>query len=282
MKKLSLLAVSLSAILWGGIGMLSCGVAVWAQSPSQPPSDQAAAVDPAAAANTQKARATLDAMVQALGGPRWLAMQNVYIEGRVSGFYQGKPTGAISDFHQWRTPAGEERVELGKKHDDVEIFIGQDCWEITYKGKKALPKEICDDSLRRKAHTIDVAVRTWLKDPNTILISEGQTLSERHLTDQVTLISASNDSITIQIDAETHLPRSRTFQWRDPIYKDKNEEREEYDDYHTIDGIPTPYSITRFHNGDANSQRYVYKAAYNVALPPDAFNPDAAVSKIKK
>jgi hypothetical protein len=84
------------------------------------------------------------------------------------------------------------------------------------------------------------------------------------------------------MDAETHLPRSRTFQWRDPLYKDKNEEREEYDDYHTIDGIPTPYSITRFHNGDVTSQRYLYKAAYNVPLPPDAFNVDAAAAKVKK
>ncbi len=246
------------------------------------PAQSADQSDAAAKANEQKARAALDAMVKALGGPQWLALQNTYLEGRVSGFYQGKPTGAITDFHQWRTPLGDERVELGKKHDDIEIFTGQECWETTYKGKKALPKEICDDALRRKAHTIDVAVRLWLKDPNTILISEGQSLSERHLTDQVTLISASNDSITIQMDAETHLPRSRTFQWRDPLYKDKNEEREEYDDYDVIDGIPTPYSITRFHNGDVTSQRYLYKAAYNVPLPPDAFNVDAAAAKVKK
>jgi hypothetical protein len=274
MKKIPVLTGAL-------LGMLLCsGVAV-AQTAAQPPAGTAAGSSEERA-NAVKARATLDAMVRALGGQQWLALQNVYMEGRVSGFYQGKPTGAISDFHQWRTPSGEERVELGKKHDDIEIFAGEQCWEATYKGKKPLPKEICEDFLRRRDHSIDVAVRSWLKNPNTILISEGQTLSERHLTDQVTLISPANDSITIQIDAETHLPSSRTFQWRDPLYKDKNEEREEYDDYHTIDGIPTPFSITRFHNGDANSQRYLYKAAYNVPLPPDAFNADAAAARVKK
>jgi hypothetical protein len=284
MKKIAILAGTLLGMLLGG------GVAV-AQAGSQPPAGQPppgqAATGPGAGsseerANVDKARAILNAMVRALGGAQWLAQQNVYMEGRVSGFYQGKPTGAISDFHQWRTPSGEERVELGKKHDDIEVFAGQQCWEITYRGKKPLPKEICDDFLRRKAHSIDVAIRYWLKDPNTILISEGQTLSERHLTDQVTLISPANDSITIQIDAETHLPSSRTFQWRDPLYKDKNEEREEYDNYHTIDGIPTPFSITRFHNGDENNLRSLYKAAYNVPLPQDAFNADAAAAKVKK
>jgi hypothetical protein len=274
MKKIPVLAGAL-------LGVLLCGVAAGVRAAGQTSQEQVSGSSEERA-NADKARATLDAMVRALGGPQWLALQNVYMEGRVSGFYQGKPTGAISDFHQWRAPSGEERVELGKKHDDIEIFAGEQCWEATYRGKKPLPKEICDDFLRRRNHSIDIAVRSWLKNPNTILISEGQTLSERHLTDQVTLISPANDSITIQIDAETHLPRSRTFQWRDPLYKDKNEEREEYDDYHTIEGIPTPFSITRFHNGDENSQRYLYKAAYNVPLPPDAFNVDATAAKVKK
>jgi len=233
-------------------------------------------------ANQQKARNLLNAMVQAMGGDRWLSLQNSYYQGRVSGFYQGKPTGAIEDFFQWRTPNGDERVEYSKKHDDVVIFTADQCWEATYQGKKPLPKDICEDYLRRRAHSIDVAVRVWLKDPNTILIYEGQTLSERHLTDQVSLISSSNDSVTIQMDSETHLPRSRSFQYRDPVYKDKNEEREEYDNYQNLDGIPTPFSITRFKNADMTSQRFLYKAAYNVPLPPDAFNIDAAAAKVKK
>jgi hypothetical protein len=233
-------------------------------------------------ANEKKARAAIDAMVRALGGPLWLSMQNVYLEGRVSGFYQGKPTGAIDNFYTWRTPQGEERTDISKKHDDVVIIAGQSCWEATYKGKKALPKDVCDDALRRREHSIDTAIRVWLKDPNTILISDGQTLAERHLADQVTLISPSNDSITIQMDADTHLPLSRTFKWRDPLYKDKNEEREEYDDYHTIQGIPTPFTVTRFHNGDMISQRFLYKAAYNVTLPPDGFDIDAIAAKVKK
>ncbi|MGB0125097.1 MAG: hypothetical protein WA419_06520 [Silvibacterium sp.] len=233
-------------------------------------------------ASTRKARASLQAMLAALGGPQWLAIQNVYTYGRASGFYQGKPTGEISDYYDWRTPSGQERIEAGKKHDDVEIFTGNDCWEATYRGKKALPKEICDDFLRRRDHSLDVALRVWMNDPQTIFIDDGQTLSERHLTDQVTLINAQNDSITIQMDTETHLPRSRTFQWRDPVYQDKNTEREEYDNYHTVDGFPTPFSITRFHNGDMTSQRFIYKAAYNSPLPQDAFNIDATAARTKK
>ena len=55
----------------------------------------------AAAENQQKARATLDAMVTALGGEKWLTLANTMQHGRTSGFYQGKPTGIISDFYEY-------------------------------------------------------------------------------------------------------------------------------------------------------------------------------------
>lgn len=233
-------------------------------------------------ANAAKARAELEAMLQAMGGQRWLSLQNIFYYGRVSGFYEGKPTGAIQDYYEWITPSGQERVEYGKKHDDINIYTGDKCWEATYLGKRKLPGDICQDYIRRRDHSINTALRVWMNDPRTLFIDDGQTLSERHLTDQVTLISADNESITIQIDAQTHLPRSRTFQWRDPIYHDKDTDREEYDNYHMIEGFPTAFSITRFYNGDIVSQRFLYNAAYNVKLPPNGFDIDAIAAHIKK
>ena len=52
------------------------------------------------------------------------------------------------------------------------------------------------------------------------------------------------------MDVQTHLPLSRSFQWRDPLYKDKNTDVEEYADYHDVDGFPTAFSITRVHNDE--------------------------------
>jgi hypothetical protein len=238
--------------------------------------------DAVAKANEQKARATLAAMVQALGGDRWLNLKDETFEGRTSGFYQGKPTGGISDYFDYRRLLDQERVEMGKKRDVVELFLGTAGWEVTYRGKKVLPQDIMDEYLRRRDHSVDVAIRVWLKQPGTIVIYDKQSLVERHLADQVTLISAENDSITIETDAQTHLPIRRTFQWRDPVYKDKNDESEEYDDYHVVDGIPTAFTITRFHNGDMTNQRYLYRAAYNANFPDSLFDVDATAAKIKK
>jgi hypothetical protein len=243
---------------------------------------QSADQDAIAKANEKKARATLAAMVQALGGDRWLTLKDQTYIGRTSTFYQGKPTGGIGDYFDYRRFPDQERIEFGKKQDVLEFFIGNQGWEVTYRGKRALPQDQVDDFLRRRDHSVETAVRVWLKNPNTIVIFDKQSLVERHLADEVTLINAENDSITIEMDAQTHLPLRRTFKWRDPLYKDLNEEKEEYDDYHTLDGIATAFTITRFHNDDMTNQRYIFKAAYDSNLPDSMFDVDAAATKIKK
>jgi hypothetical protein len=238
--------------------------------------------DAASKQSEQKARALLASMVKALGGDAWLHLQGYELIGRTSGFSQGKPTGDITDFFDYHAPPDKERVELGKKRQVAQIFIGDEGWEVTYRGKRAIPKDQLDDYLRRRSHSVEVVVHTWINDPKTILFYGGQETVERHLADKITLLSGTNDNLTLELDAETHLPLRRSFEWRDPVYKDKNTDTEEYDDYHNISGFPTPFAVTRIHNGDMSNQRFLYNAIYGGAIPPDMFNVDASVAKLKK
>src|SRR5258707_11659624 len=82
----------------------------------------AGAQDQDGAANQKKARATLDAMVTALGGQRWLTLTSTMQQGRTSGFYQGKPTGATSQFYEIQKFPHQTRIQLGKKRDVLEII----------------------------------------------------------------------------------------------------------------------------------------------------------------
>jgi hypothetical protein len=238
--------------------------------------------DDTAAKNTQQARTALNAMVEALGGQKWLDVKNKETVGHVAAFFQGRPdlgTTETFEYHQW---PDHDRIDVTKHRDVVEFFIGDQGWELTYLGKKAMEKDLLEDYLRRRDHSIEVAVKVWMKNPNTILIFEGQHLAERHLADQVTLISPQNEAITILMDAQTHLPLRRVFQWRDPIYHDKDTDAEEYDDYHNIDGLPTPFTISRYKNDDPTRQYYVTKVIYNQQLPPDFWDVDAVARHIKK
>ncbi|HUZ05668.1 MAG TPA: hypothetical protein VMU62_09945, partial [Acidobacteriaceae bacterium] len=104
--------------------------------------------DPTVLANQKKARQVLDATIQALGGPAWLNLQSAKIHGRSSGFYHGNPTGAIVDFWEYIQPPDKERFEFTRKKNVVQIFTGSSAWEVTYKGKHALPKEQFEEYLR--------------------------------------------------------------------------------------------------------------------------------------
>jgi len=236
----------------------------------------------AAAQNAQKARDVLNTMVQALGGDAWLNIKNQMQQGHVAAFFHGQPDLGTTDLWQYHQWPDHDRTEVTKHRDVLEFYIGRDGWEVTYRGKKPMQKDLLEDYLRRRDHSIETAVKVWLKDPNTILVYEGKTMTERHLSEQVTLISAQNEAITIQMDVQTHLPLKRSFQWRDPVYKDKNTDSEEYDDYHVVQGFPTPFSITRLRNDEMVRQYYVTKVEYNQDLAADFWDPDAAAKRVKK
>jgi hypothetical protein len=246
---------------------------------------QAAAVGSpgdAGAKNATQAHAVLDAMVKALGGQAWLNIKNIEREGQVAAFYHGHPDVGTTLYYEFHQGPDHDRIELTKHRDVVQFYVGRTGEEVTHKGKAPLPQDQVDDYLRRRDHSIETVVKTWMNDPNTILVYEGQRLAERHLADQVTLISPTNDSVTIQLDTQTHLPLRRTFEWRDPVYKDKNTDAEEYDDYHDMDGFPTPLTISRYKNDDEIRQYYLLHVKYNQELPADFWSVDAAEKRIKK
>ena len=241
----------------------------------QAPTDQEAK-------NAQQARQALDKMVQALGGQAWLDMKNQMRYGHIAAFFHGQPdpgTTEYWEYHQW---PDHDRIDFTKHRDVVQFVNGRQGWEITYRGKKAMEKDSLDDFLRRRDHSIETVVKVWLKDPNTILLYEGQRMASRHMAEQVTVISPQNDAVTIMMDVSTHLPLKRSFEWRDPVYKDKNVDAEEYDNYHTIDGLPTPLSITRSKNDEVVRQYYINKVEFNQELPADFFDVNAAEKRIKK
>lgn len=257
--------------------VLSAAVLLAAPSPARP---QAGEAD--GARNAQQARAALNAMVQALGGQAWLDMKNQMLQGYIAAFFQGNPDPGTTEFWQYHAWPDKDRIEITKHRDVLQFYLGRVGLEVTYRGKNPLPQDQVDDFLRRRDHSIETAIKVWLKDPQTILIDEGIHMVERREGEQVTLISPQNEAITIVMDTQSHLPLSSSFQWRDPVYHDKDTETEEYDDYHVVDGFPTAYSITRYKNGEMTRQYYLRSAAYNQNLPADFWDPDAASRRIKK
>ncbi len=238
------------------------------------------ATDAAAAAGQQKARAALAATIQALGGQAWLNIHTSRDHVRMAAFFQGNPTGEVADAVISRELPGKERIESDKAKV-VQIFSGSSGWEITYKGKKGLPAEQVDDHLRWEKYSLRMVLGQWAGDPATALLDEGTVQVERHLAEKITLMNAANDAVTLEVDAASHLPLRLSFAWRDRRFHDKNTDAVEYDSYHRIGGIATPFTVTRTHNGEIVLQEFLLRAEYNIALPENLFDPDYAAAHLK-
>ncbi|HEY4011027.1 MAG TPA: hypothetical protein VGM11_12815 [Acidobacteriaceae bacterium] len=237
-------------------------------------------------------RRLLDKMVEALGGAAWLGRTDYSAFGQSGTFYEGRANPYVMQFERYvrLQPFGERIIVVSKqgviipttKRDVAEIWTQDNGYEVTYKGKKELPKKDVDEFFVYQRHSLDTVMLNWLRQPGVLITYEGTDIVDRKIADKVSILTTSNDGVTLDLDETTHLPISLTFKWRDPTYKDFNTEVQQFDDYHAIEGIMTPLTLTRLHNGEMITQVYLKQVHYNVHLPEDLFDPDRPLSKSTK
>jgi hypothetical protein len=266
----------------------------WPQADGQPrnaaapPPAQSANSGPAIPAdqeNARKAKAILDQAIQALGGQTYLTIRDREQQGRGYAFHHGRPSGGGSVFWSFAEFPDKERVEITKERDIAELYVGNKAWELTYKGARPIEQKDLDDYLRRRKFSLDTLLRTWVNDPRVVLLFEGAAIAAQHPSQQVTLINSEDESVTLYLDSDTHLPVKKSFAWRDPVDKQKNLEEEVYENYRQVSGVMAPYNLTRYFNGDMASQRFLNSVTINQGLdeamfdPKSGYNPNKAPGK---
>jgi hypothetical protein len=220
--------------------------------------------------NTKKAKDLLQKMIAAMGGQAFLNYQTMTQEGRAYTFYQGQPNSlGILFWRFWKYP-DKDRVELTKDRDVAYIYSGDKGYEITYKGTAAIePKELSDYLLHRR-YSIEQVLRVWLPDPGTLVLYDGSALADQQFVEQVTLVNKKNQSVTLGIDPNSNLLIKKSFTYRD--YDGlKSTDDEVYANYRAEDGIQTPHTIVRYHNGQQTGQRFVTTVSYNVPIDARKF-----------
>ncbi|MFY9681990.1 MAG: hypothetical protein WA646_06725 [Candidatus Sulfotelmatobacter sp.] len=283
MKHLLLIAVLAFAQLKSGE---PAAEAAEADAQASPASAAAAAATPARAnrinddENARQARAMLNQAIQALGGQAYLNVHDMEQQGRTYSFYHGNSTGGVV-FWRFVEYPDRERIEVTPQRDVAVVYAGQKGYEITYKGPHALEKKDLDDYLRRRRLSLETVLRTWVNDPTVALFYDGNALAGNVAAQQVTLINAKDEAVSLDFDLESHLPIKKTYKWRDPVDRDRNVEEEIYDNYKPVQGIMTPYSFTRYYNGDMQAQRFLNSIRYNEGVDEAMFDPSSGYNPNK-
>jgi len=246
-----------------------------APSASAPEAAKSAPAIPPDQENAHRARAIIDQGIQALGGQTYLTIRDREQQGRGYSFHHGQANGSGGVFWSFTEFPDKERVELTKERDIAELYVGKKGWEITYKGPHPIEQKDLDDYLRRRRFSLDTVLRTWVNDPTVVLLFEGPAVAAQHPVQQVTLINAHDESVTLYFDTDTHLPVKKSFSWRDPIDRQKNLEEEVYENYRPVSGVTVPYNVTRYFNGDMTSQRFLNSVTINQGLDEAMFDPNS-------
>ncbi len=236
-------------------------------------------------ANARQARALVNQAIQALGGQAYLSVHDMQQQGRTYSFYHGRSTGTGVLFWRFVEYPDKERTEVTPQRDVAVIYVGNKGYELTYKGPHAVEKKDLDDYLRRRRFSLETVLRTWVNDPGVAFFYDGNALAGNLPAQQVTLINAKDEAVSLFFDLDTHLPIKKTYKWRDPVDRERNLEEEIYDNYRPVQGIMTPYSFTRYYNGDMQNQRFLSAIHYNQGFdeamfdPGSGYNPNKPVKK---
>lgn len=265
---------------WSQVGQQPADSAA-AQPTTKTTAGTAITLDKEAQQNSNKAKSIIEAGIQALGGQTYLTIRDREQQGRGYSFHHGRPSGAGGPFWGFTEFPDKERFEFTKERDIAELFVGNKGYEITYKGPHPVEQKDLDDYLRRRHFSLDTVLRTWVNDPSVVLLFDGNAIAAEHPALQVTLINAQNESVTLYFDTENHLPVKKSFEWRDPVDRQKNLEEEIYDNYKPVSGIMAPYSVTRFFNGDMANQRFLNSVTINEGLDPAMFDPNSGYNPNK-
>jgi hypothetical protein len=242
----------------------------------------AIALDKEAVQNSDKAKAIIEQGIEALGGQIYLTIRDREQQGRGYGFHHGNPTGGGGPFWSFSQFPDKERVEFTRERDIAQVFVGDKGYEITFKGPHPVEQKDLDDYLRRRRFSLDRILRTWLNDPGVVMLFEGNAIAAQHPAYQVTLVNAQNESVTLYFDTDSRLPIKKSFEWRDPVDKQKNLEEEVYENYRSVSGIMAPYNVTRYFNGDMSNQRFLNSVTINQGLDPAMFDPNSGYDPNKQ
>ena len=223
------------------------------------------------AESAAKAKEILQQAIQALGGTAYLNLRDATCEGRLSQFGHAGELNGFEKFVDYTIPPFKDRTENLPKRNIITVMNGDKGWTLDRGG-------VSDASGADIAHfeedtkkDIDYILRSRMKEPNMIFRYAGPDIVDLKQVDWVELVDSDNRTIRIAISQSTHLPVRKIVDTRDANTRMKTDEVEYYSNYQPLNGVETPFQITRERNHIKIYQVFFDKCEYNTNLSDSLF-----------
>jgi hypothetical protein len=230
----------------------------------------------------KRGKEVIDQAIQALGGEKFLRMEDRVETGRAYSFYRDELTGlSIAKIYtRYITLApsetGEkigqrERQAFGKAEDTAVLFNDSGGWEINWKGAKELPKDRMERYHDTTLRNVLYIFRQRLREPGMIFELRGSEVFENQPVDLVDITDSQNRVITVYFHKSTHLPIRQVYGHVNREDKQRDEEVTMFARYRDIGGVQWPMQMRRERNGEKIYEIFADSAAVNQNLTDDLF-----------
>ncbi|MGA8145752.1 MAG: hypothetical protein WB987_17840 [Candidatus Acidiferrales bacterium] len=229
-----------------------------------------------------KAKELLQQAIQGLGGSAYLNIHDVTCTGRLSQFGHNGELNGFETFEDYTVPPFKDRTENLPKRNIIQVMNGDKGWVLDRGGVSDASGADLAQFHEDIKKDIDNILRNRIKEPNMIFRYAGQDIVDLQQADWVELVDSENRTFRIAFARSTHLPIRKIVNTRDANTRTKSGEIEVYSNYHPIDGVQTPFQITRERNGIKIYQVFFEKCQYNTSLSDSLFTKESLDERWEK
>ena len=262
------------AMLGIGVPLFACAVAVRAETIQE-----------------RGTRVVKEALA-ALGGSRYLAMEDRVEKGRAYSFYRENLSGlAIASIYTRYLPGPAEpgqlrqrvRQAFGKNEDAWDLFLENgEGWDVTYHGARPIEKDLLERYRYSTLHDIFYILREKWNTPGMIYESQGADVVNNQPVEIVDITDPDNRVVTVYFHQSTKLPVKQVFYRRDPKTRDRHEETTIYSKYRDVGGgVMWPFAVYRERDGEKIFQMFAESVSINQNLPDNLFMLPGDVKRLK-
>jgi hypothetical protein len=240
-----------------------------------------------------KGRQIVDDAIKALGGEKFLSVQNRIETGRAYSFAFNELSGlSVARFYTRYVPvdpaksgielAQQEHQALGKDEAFFNVFREEGGWEVTYRGPVKIEKELVERHHDSTMHNVFYILRNRMNEAGMVFEARGSDVIENTPMNIVDIIDSKNRVVTAYFHPTTRLPLRQKWEWRDPETRERFEEVTRYARFRNVDGTQWPFQINRERNGRKTYEMFADTVVINQPIDEIRFAiPNADTRPIK-
>jgi len=218
-----------------------------------------------------KAKEVIQQSIQTLGGQAYLNVRDATCTGRRGQFASTGDLGGYAKFYDFTKLPDKDRTEYYKQRNIISVFNGDQGWDLDRGGVQQISAERVRENREELKHDVDYVFRYRLKELGMIFRYGGADIVELKEVDWVEIVDPMRNTLRIAFDRATHLPLRTVAIVRDRETRERTEEITYFSNYHPIQGVVTPFQVSRERNGKKIFQVFVDECKYNTGLSDSLF-----------